>query len=295
MRFPLIMLLLPIAAAGCGTKAPDVAAVKQHVSSDQRALGDPIVNSVGMVLVPILAGEFQMGTAVKDAALGARGQAEKQKAGPESPQHSVTITKPFFISSCEVTQQQYEQVMGASPWEGKPLVKEKAACAASYVSWDDAVEFCRKLSEQENQQYHLPTEAEWEYACRAGATTTWSFGDDGSLLNNYGWYGANAYHDSEQYPHSVGQKLPNAWGLYDMHGNVWEWCQDWYAPYNTKKKETVDPKGPEKGKYRVWRGGSFSRRVANNRSPTRPGDGPEDQRPGFAPGFRFVREVPARG
>jgi formylglycine-generating enzyme required for sulfatase activity len=205
----------------------------------------------------------------------------------------VKITKPFFISSCEVTQRQYEQVMGSSPWESKPLVKEKAGHAASHITWDEAVEFCRKLSEQENEQYRLPTEAEWEYACRAGTAATWSFGDDGVLLDDHGWYDENAYHDGEQYPHRVGQKLPNAWGLYDMHGNVWEWCQDWYAGYDARKKESVDPTGPKNGEYRVWWGGSFASAMTNTRSATRLDDHREDYRPEFAAGFRIVREFTA--
>jgi formylglycine-generating enzyme required for sulfatase activity len=295
------------------------------MSSDQVALGDPLVNSLGMVLVPIPAGEFQMGTSVDtapaqqkfeemlqapeikeqldsgsitEADLRARLKWESQMGAAERPQHPVRITQPYYLSSCEVTQKQYEQVMGSCPWQGQPLVKEGPNYAASYVTWDNAVEFCRKLSEQESESYRLPTEAEWEYACRAGAATTWSFGDDGGLLDEYGWYDANAYHDGEQHPHQVGQKMPNAWGLYDMHGNVWEWCQDWYAHYEQRtnvryarrKQLSVDPKGPEKGNDRVWRGGSFIETADNTRSATRLSGGREDYRPEFAAGFRIVRE-----
>jgi len=326
MRAPLIITLLSlIATAGCGSSSPDAAAVKQQMSSKQLALGDPIVNSVGMVLVPIPAGEFQMGAAVNNAPLeqryekllqkpevreklesgqvtkadlteylkrDVRGQ-EKRKAGPESPQHLVKITKPFFLSSCEVTQEQYEEVLGTHPWQGKPLVKEGANYAASYVTWNDAVEFCRKLSEQESEIYRLPTEAEWEYVCRAGTKTTWNFGDDGRELGDYGWYDANAYQDGEQYAHRVGQKLPNDWALYDMHGNVWEWCKDWYARYDGRKRESVDPTGPEKGRYRVWRGGSFAEASVNTRSATRLSFDREDYRPTFSSGFRVVREFKA--
>ncbi len=327
MRFPLILLLPLIAAAGCGAKAPDVAAVKQHMTSDQQALGDPIVNSVGMVLVPIPAGEFQMGAAVNSESVDEQvkkalqepkvqemlnsgritkadlierfkkvppKQAEKQMASPESPQHLVKITRPFLMSCCEVTQQQYKEVMGTSPWEDKPLVKEGTAFAASYITWDDAVEFCRKLSEQEDKQYRLPTEAEWEYACRAGTGTTWSFGDEYDQLADHAWLDANAYQDGEQYAHPVGQKLPNPWGLYDMHGNVWEWCHDWYARYDGKKKELVDPIGPKKGRHRVWRGGGFAEPADNTRSATRLSHDREDYRPEFAAGFRVVRKLEPR-
>jgi formylglycine-generating enzyme required for sulfatase activity len=323
MRVTMIIVLSLITAAGCGTGIPGEADVKKHMTAEQLALSGPITNSIGMVLVPIPAGEFQMGTAVGAGLLeeqyekllqepgvkekldtgqvtkaelmeylrkGVRSRA-KQKTGPESPQHLVKITKPFFISSCEVTQQQFEAVMGASPWDGKPLVKKKASCAASYVTWDEAVEFCRKLSAQEKASYRLPTEAEWEYACRAQTQTTWNFGDEDGELVDYAWYDANAYHDGQQYPHRVGRKLPNDWALYDMHGNVWEWCQDWYAPYDARKKQLADPAGPDKGHHHVWRGGSFASAIENTRSATRLDHDREDYRPEFAAGFRIVREI----
>jgi formylglycine-generating enzyme required for sulfatase activity len=288
MRVPLIMVLSVVTTAGCGSGIPDAADVKQHMTSDQRALGDPIVNEVGMVLVPIPAGEFQMG-AGDDG--GSRDRPDrKRKAGPESPQRLVKITQPYYLGSCEVTRQQYEEVMGSRPWEGKPLVREGPNFAASYLTWEAAVEFCRKLSEAESQEYRLPTEAEWEYACRAGANTTWSFGDERGQLDDYAWYDANAYQEGEQYPHRVGRKLPNGWGLYDMHGNVWEWCQDWYARYNGKRKVSIDPTGPEKGSHRVWRGGSFASAAENTRSATRLSHGREEYHPEYLAGFRVVRQ-----
>jgi len=327
MRVPLIMVLSVITTAGCGAGIPDAKAVKKHMTSDQLALGDPIVNSVSMVLVPVPAGEFQMGAAVNDGSLDEkyeralqdpkvkemleRGRItkadimerlkqdsrdrsdSKRKASPESPQHLVKITQPYHISSCEVTQQQYEEVMGARPWEGKPLVREGPNYAASYVTWDDAVAFCRTLSEQESEEYRLPTEAEWEYACRAGTSTTWNFGDDHEQLDDYAWHEANAYQDGEQYAHRVGRKRPNGWALYDMHGNVWEWCQDWYARYDGKKRESVDPTGPEKGRHRVWRGGSFAEATKNTRSATRLSHDRENYHPDFSAGFRVVREFKA--
>jgi len=325
MRIPLIMVLSAITTAGCGAGIPGAADVKQHMSSDQLPLGDPIVNGVGMVLVPIPAGEFPMGVAVNEEPLKRRyekllqapgvkrklengevteadlmeylkqdvREQEKRKAGPESPQHLVKITRPYYLSSCEVTQQQYEHVMGDRPWEGKPLVREGANFAASYVTWDDAVEFCRKLSERENEEYRLPTEAEWEYACRAGSKATWSFGDDRRQLEDHAWYDANAYQDGAQYPHRVGRMLPNGWGLYDMHGNVWEWCQDWYGRYDAKKKESVDPTGPERGRHRVWRGGSFASAAQNTRSATRLSFDREDYHPEYLAGFRVVRDYEA--
>jgi formylglycine-generating enzyme required for sulfatase activity len=119
------------------------------------------------------------------------------------------------------------------------------------VSWDDCQQFINKLREKDKKQYRLPSEAEWEYSCRAGTTTAYHFGDDTGVLGQYAWYVDN----SEAKTHPVGQKTPNAWGLYDMHGNVWQFCQDWYGDY--PQKDVVDPQGPEKVTQRVVRGGEF--------------------------------------
>ena len=165
--------------------------------------------------------------------------------------HDVTLTKPFKMGVHEVTQAQYEQVMGVN------LSKYKGADnPVENVSWDDAVEFCRKLSELPAEKaagnvYRLPTEAEWEYACRAGTTTKYSFGDDESKLGDYGWFSEN----SGTKPHPVGGKKPNAWGLYDMYGNVWEWCQDLYGDYPSGT--VTDRTGAAQGSYRVGRGGGW--------------------------------------
>ena len=132
------------------------------------------------------------------------------------------------------------------------------------VSWDDAQEFLAKLNLMEKiDTYRLPTEAEWEYACRAGSTTRFCFGDKEEKLGEYAWYGDN----SEGKTHPVGQKQPNAWGLYDMHGNVWEWCQDWYGDYPAGP--VTDPRGPDAGEYRVLRGGSWDNDTRNLRSAVR--------------------------
>ena len=235
---PLILLLVAMLGCSSGTqttnpsaetpataKTPDAATVKKAMTSAQLELGDPIANSVGMVLVPIPAGEFMMGSPDSDKA--ARSNVK--------PQHPVKITMPFFMSVHEVTQEQYKKVMGDRPGQGEYLVKDGPDFPATRVSWDDAVEFCRKLSEQEGVKYRLPTEAQWEYTCRAETTAVYSYGDDESKLGEHAWYRTNAWDIGEKYAHGVGQKPPNPWGLYDIQGNVFEWCQDWFAPYGSEK------------------------------------------------------------
>jgi formylglycine-generating enzyme required for sulfatase activity/predicted Ser/Thr protein kinase len=189
------------------------------------------VNSIGMRFVPIQAGTFTMG--------------EGETA------HQVTLTQAFHLGQHEVTQEQYEAVMGTNPSKSKGPQNP-----VENVSWADAVEFCRKLSELPEEKsggyvYRLPTEAEWEYACRAGTTTKYSFGDSESELGDYAWYLKN----SGKTTHPVGGKKPNGWGLYDMHGNVWEWCQDWYDDYPSGS--VTDPTGAALGSGRVRRGGSW--------------------------------------
>jgi formylglycine-generating enzyme required for sulfatase activity len=153
------------------------------------------------------------------------------------------------------------------------------------VSWDDVQEFIRWLNAKEGgARYRLPTEAEWEYVARAGTTTRWSFGDSESQLGRYAWYDGNA----KRQTHPVGQLQPNPWGLYDMHGNVYEWVQDWYGKYASDT--AVDPVGPSSGSVRVDRGGSWGSTARNCRSALRflgvPGGRVDDL------GFRLLREIP---
>jgi formylglycine-generating enzyme required for sulfatase activity len=150
------------------------------------------------------------------------------------------------------------------------------------VSWNDAAAFCRWLGEKEGHRYRLPTEAEWEYACRAGTATRYSFGDGENDLEAYGWFAANAGRS----PHPAGQKKPNGWGLYDMHGNVEEWCQDWYDPVAYEKAPPLDLGGPEAGSRRVIRGGGWNDAAAACRSACRRSDEPANHSP--ARGFRVV-------
>jgi len=193
-------------------------------------------NGVTMKLVRIRPGKFVMGSP----------DSEQGHDPREGPQHEVIITKPFYMGVTEVTQAQYEAVMGTNPSKFKG-----ATNPVETVSWNDATEFCKKLSEKTRQAARLPTEAEWEYACRAGIKTGFSFGDADDGLGDYAWYNAN----SGGTTHPVAKKKPNAWGLYDMHGNVWEWCADWCGDY--PKGAVTDPQGPAAGTSRVLRGGGW--------------------------------------
>ncbi len=197
-------------------------------------------NGVKLEMVLIPAGEFLMGSPDSD----------KHALPSEKPQHRVRITRPFYLGKYLVTQEQWEAVMGSNPshFKGSKNPVEQ-------VSWEDCRGFVEKLSAKRGGgKFLLPTEAQWEYACRAGSTTRYCFGDEESGLGEYAWYAAN----SGITTHPVGGKKPNAWGLYDMHGNVWEWCQDWYDEGYYANSTTDDPTGPSGGSFRVLRGGCWN-------------------------------------
>ena len=222
-------------------------------------------NSVGISLKLFPLGSFTMGDAVGSS--------------DEKP-HRVTLARPFYMGVHEVTNAQWKRVMGSVPsnWkDGDQPVEE--------VSWEEAVEFCGRLSALPEERtagrvYRLPTEAEWEYACRAGTTTQYSFGDDETRLGDYGWFDGN----SGSKTHAVGQKKPNAWGLYDMHGNVWEWCSDWYGAYSDGA--VTNPQGLSSGSSRVIRGGSWYGTARHCRSAYRGRRNPSDRSSGL--GFRVA-------
>ena len=205
-----------------------------------------VTNRLGMQLRLIPAGEFLMGSPLTE-----RGRDDAEE------QHRVRITKPYYLGVTEVTQGQWKSVMGTEPWSGKSYVRGGSDYPATYVPWTEAVEFCKKLSQREGEPYRLPTEAEWEYACRAGSKTAYSFGDAASSLKDYEWFRDNADHAGEDYAHRVAQKRANAFGLYDMHGNVWEWCADWYDKDYYGKSPLSDPTGPDSSSFRVVRGGCW--------------------------------------
>ncbi|MEQ8791501.1 MAG: SUMF1/EgtB/PvdO family nonheme iron enzyme [Pirellulaceae bacterium] len=239
------------------------------------AVAEPeITNSIGMKLKRIPAGEFLMGSGESAEAIARAFDSKPKNYEDEHPQHRVRITRPFHLATTEVTQGQWMAVMGTTPWKGEDYVKEGSDYPATYVSWDEAVEFCRKLSEKEGRTYRLPTEAEWEYACRGGSTTKYSFGASDTSLKDHAWFEVNAWDVDEKYAHSVGQKRANAFGLYDMHGNVWEWCQDWYGEDYYANSPGNDPRGPSEGSYRVYRGGGWSPAAWDCRSAFRSGYNP---------------------
>ena len=192
-------------------------------------------NAWGMEFVLIPPGQFEMGSEKGDA--------------NEQPVHAVSINQPFFMGKYPVTQRQWEAVMGNNPSRFKGADRP-----VETVSWNDTQEFLRLLNERDkDRHYRLPTEAEWEYAARAGSRGAYCFGDDENQLAEYAWYGKSLETGTQQ----VGRLKPNAWGLYDMHGNVWEWVQDWYAGDYYHKSPTEDPPGPDTGEYRVLRGGAY--------------------------------------
>ena len=187
-----------------------------------------LTDQVSMKFMRIPAGKFMMGSP----------DGEKDRQPNEGPQHEVAISKPFYMGIYHVTQEQYEAVMGKNPsnFKGQQNPVET-------VSWDEAVEFCKKASEKAGKKVRLPTEAEWEYACRAGSKTRFCFGDDDDKLGDFAWYAANSGNTT----HPVGQKKPNAWGLYDLHGNVWQWCADRYDAKYYGNSPKTDPTGPAEG------------------------------------------------
>ena len=202
-------------------------------------------NSLGMEFVLIQPGKFMMGSPEDEP-----GRFTGEKL------HAVNLTNPFYLQTTEVTQAQWQALMGKNPASQKRCGDN---CPVEQVSWDDVQKFIQKLNQKEGtNKYRLPTEAEWEYACRAGSTTAFPNGGITELncgrdpnLDPTGWYCGN----SNNMIQPVARKKPNAWGLYDMLGNVQEWCQDLFGAY--PDDEVIDPKGPKKGSYRAMRGGTW--------------------------------------
>ena len=257
-------LALTMAMPGC-SKAPPL----------PPELAVDLGNGIKLELVLIPAGEFEMGSPASDV----------EAPHMQKPQHRVRITKQFYLGKYLVTQQQWEAVMGGNPSKFKGPKNP-----VETVSWDDCQQFLTKLNAKIGTQggkFALPTEAQWEYACRAGSTTRYCFGDDDAKLGEYAWYDAN----SGNRTHPVGEKKPNAWGLYDMHGNVFEWCQDWCDGNYYASSPTNDPTGPATGTDRAGRGGSWKLFAGFSRSAYRFSHLPEGR--AFSLGFR-VAQIPAQ-
>ncbi|ELP56926.1 twin-arginine translocation pathway signal sequence domain protein [Microcystis aeruginosa TAIHU98] len=214
---------------------------------------------VTLEMVGLPAGQFLMGSPDSDP----------DAKSEEKPQHQVKVNS-FAIGKYPVTQAQYEAVMGNNP----SRFQNNPQNPVEKVSWNDAQAFCQKLSQISGKTYRLPTEAEWEYACRAGTTTRYYFGDDANQLGDYAWYAGN----SQQTTHPVGQKKPNAWELYDMSGNVWEWCEDnWHDSYeNAPRDDSAWLRN--NNNYHIVRGGSWDFNPYYCRSASRIR---------FSPGFDF--------
>lgn len=266
---------------------------------------DTVHNSIGMRLVRIPAGEFVMGSPATRRLPGFPHVPPTPPSHDEYPPHCVHITKPFLIGATSVTQGQWMKVLSERwhhPWAEDGYLEENVVegddVAADYISWEHAVAFCAALTRLEHgngslpsrRQYRLPTEAEWEYACRAGSDTAFAYGESDECLGEYAWYLKNAYYKGETYAHEVGMKRPNAWGLYDMHGNVEEWCSDWYAKDFYAESPSSDPTGPATGTCRVLRGGSWQSASFFCRSASRSLFLP-DETPDFGVGVRVVCDL----
>jgi formylglycine-generating enzyme required for sulfatase activity len=278
---------------------------KQHQARWAKYLRVPVVqtNSIGMKLVLIPPGEFMMGSPKelieKEVRANPGWQWYRDKTLSEGPQHRVRITRPYWLGVTKVTQEEYQRVMGKNPSQFSATGEKKDKVGGQdtrqfpveNVSLEDVVQFCRRLSElpaekAAKRRYELPTEAPWEHACRAGSTTRYCFGDEESGLSEYAWFNENAGGQTRP----VAQKRPNAWGLYDMHGNVWERCEDRQDKNYYAKSPTDDPTGSLTGFGNVTRGGSWFWGAALCRSAYHADNGPQDRNNDV--GFR-VSLVPA--
>ncbi len=274
-RVGLCLAALVVFVAGCGTapdSGPDAAASESDggglaslfgsstdavgeapapTSATTLKTGDVVTNSIGMKLGVLPPGSFSMGSP----------ETEEKRSGDEST-HAVRLSKPAFMGIYEVTQAEFQSVMETNP----SGITDSDRLPVQNISWEQAVAFCRKLSELPEEKstgrvYRLPTEAEWEYACRAGSTTPTSVGAEitssqANFDGNYP-YGTSTTGTFLGKPQEVGSYEPNAWGLYDLHGNVWEWCSDWYAADYYSNSDAEDPQGPDNGISHVIRGGSW--------------------------------------
>ena len=273
-----VMLAVAVAVAGCGDEERLTGYSAGAVGEFQLLAMDGS-RRVPLEMVWIEPGRFLMGAPESDL----------DRSADELPPHRVTISTGFWLGKYEITEAQWTAVMGVPSGAVEGHYYVYPDYPATYVSWNDVQVFIRRLNAVEGADvYRLPTEAEWEYACRAGTATWWSFGNDEGLLEDYVWTKTNAWDSEERHAHAVGQKLPNPWGLYDMHGNVWEWVQDWYSESYYRDSSAVDPAGPATGDRRVARGGDFASLPFLQRSSYRARSLPTLRSQFF--GVRLVRE-----
>ena len=277
--------VLPISSASRQLSAAAEAAIEamrlSGSESSELQADQGMTNSIGIKLMPIAKGRFQMGSLFREEGYRLAEQ-----------RHEVTITRDYYLGAFEVTQAQYSKLMGANPskFQGDAIGNiDSANHPVDQVSWQDAVEFCKRLSELPEEraagrEYRLPTEAEWEYACRAGSHAPFGFGGM-ELADDYGWFSSNCKGTSQP----VGKKEPNAWGLYDMHGNVMEWCSDWGGDY--PEGAVSDPTGPKEGYSRMIRGGAWLTPPMLGRSGDRAFHFPPDTRSDYV-GFRVALSAP---
>ena len=280
---------------------PSIASTAQRLLADVKLPQFPkdltldLGGGVKMEMVLVPAGEFDMGS--------------NEGPGEERPVHKVKISKPFYTGKYEVTVAQFRAFVDATKYQTEaekagnkgwgwdrgwkeltgvnwkmPNFPPEGNYPVCLISWDDAQEFVKWASKQTGRKVSLPSEAQWEYACRAGTTAKFNLGDQDSDLEQAAWFRMN----SGVQTNAVGQKKPNAWGLYDMHGNVWEWCADWYANYSAET--AADPQGPEQGQFRVQRGGSWISDPGFCRSAYRASNAPDARLDSI--GFRVVGSLP---
>ena len=269
------LVSIPLFLSSCGHTKPSEAEIRENFAATIAGEAKTLVPGISFRWCP--AGSFTMGTTIE--------------SGNEFAVE-VTLTQGFWLAETELTQAVWKKVMKTVPWKDQDDVKEGDDFPASFISHDDAVAFCQKLTKTElaagrlpnGWSFVLPTGAQWEYACRAGTKTDYSFGDDGSSLGEYAWFNDNSLNVGEKYAHRVGQKQPNGWGLSDMHGNISEWCADWEMAKLPGGRDPIEQN--QSLGTRVTRGGCWYNPASNCVSANRWG-----LRPGFksrASGFRVA-------
>lgn len=281
--------------AGTAQPAPDYIAPAPQIKSEEPPTAakprnesprKKVTNSIGMefVLIPASPAAFTMGSRLAIEELRRRFGGSEAMYKPEKPAHAVKIEQPFYLQTTPVTQGQWRRVMGDQPSSFQGCGED---CPVEMVSWDDARRFINRLNQMESHAgYRLPSEAEWEYAARAGSEAEFFFGSDAAKLGEFAWYSAN----SENRPHAVAQRNPNAWGLYDMTGNVWEWVEDdWHAAYDGAPADGSAWTGTPRGAARVVRGGGWGVTARYCRSSTRYYGNPAARTSHV--GFRLARSV----